>query len=284
MLINSFTETKYIKLNKEHTKIIPFTSKNNQNNSKSLPKIKYQTPPDQIPVNLPGVPLNLAIKIIESSNKSGKTVGDYLGDYLKHLTLKFDTVVPEPSITAKVGKTKVTTLIDAEQIFDKTAEYIKSAKKSIQIEMFEFQNLKIDGDIWPSKGAETIPGWERQQELLNMLVEKKKADPSLNIQVILDVHKWYQDGHGLYKRHYANMKMIRYLKENGIDVVPYPRPKQGGTVLQHTKFLAVDGKKVIIGGMNWGNHSAVNHDACVAIETDSKYQNSEVDNIIEEIK
>lgn len=77
--------------------------------------------------------------------------------------------------------------------------------------------------------------------------------------------------------------MIRFLKTNGIDVVPYPRPAQGGSALQHVKLVAVDGKKLIIGGMNWGTHSTANHDACVAIETRTENKNSEVDNILEEI-
>ncbi|MEW5820272.1 MAG: phospholipase D-like domain-containing protein [Cyanobacteriota bacterium] len=249
----------------------------------SLPVVEHATPAELDPVKLPGVPKELAVKIIEAANDTGVSVGEYLGVYLRHLTSKVKGVLPEPSVTANVGKTAVTTLIDAKQIFDKVTDYIKSAEKSIQVEMFEFQNLKIDSDIWPSGGAESIPGWDKQQQILDMLIKKKKQNPKINIQVILDVHKWYQDGFGNYKRHYANMKMIRHLKENGIDVVPYPRPKQGGTILQHVKFMAVDGKKAILGGMNWGNHSSANHDACIAIETLPKQSNSEVDNMIDQI-
>ena len=270
---------------KNKTNIISFTAaKNNETIvTNRLPKIEVPTPKDQEPVKLPGVPRELAIKIIEAANNTGVSVADYLSVYLRHLATKVKGVVPEPSVTANVGRTKVTTLIDAKQIFDKTIEFIKSAEKNIQIEMFEMQNLKVDADLWPSGGAEVVPGWSQQQQILDMLIKKKQTNPNMNIQVILDVHKWYQDGFGNYKRHFANMKMIEKLKENNIDVVPYPRPMQGGTVLQHVKFLAVDSKKVLLGGMNWGNHSAANHDACVAIETLPKFKSSEVDNIIEEI-
>lgn len=91
------------------------------------------------------------------------------------------------------------------------------------------------------------------------------------------------NGHGEKERHYNNQDMIRYLKQNNIDVVPYPRAAQQGAALQHVKMLAVDGKKAIIGGMNWGTHSCANHDACVAIERREGFENSEVDNIIYEI-
>lgn len=259
----------------------------NEEEGKQLPRIKFSTPKELDPVRLPGVPREFAAKIIEAANESGKSVGEYLAPYLKHLLSQFKGVIPEPSVTDKVGDCKVTSLIDAKQIFNKIIDTIKSAEKSIQVEMFEMQNLKVDGDIWPSSGAENVPGWNKQQEIVDLLINKKKANPELKIQVILDVHKWYQDGFGEYKRHFSNMKMVKYLKENGIDVVPYPRTKQGGTVLQHVKFLAVDSKKVVLGGMNWGNHSSANHDACVYIESNAKAnaqnKGTEVDNIIDKI-
>ena len=74
--------------------------------------------------------------------------------------------------------------------------------------------------------------------------------------------------------------MIKFLKNNNIDVVPYPRAAQQGANLQHIKLLIVDSKKAILGGMNWGSHSAVNHDACIALEKLSDKENSEIDNII----
>lgn len=243
-----------------------------------LPRIRYQATKSDNPVNLPDVPYNYAKTIINNANSSRMTVGDYLAQYIP---LNPFGPIPEPSVTDNVGNTEVTTLIDAKQIFNKKIEYIKSAKKNIQIEMFEFQNMDVDGNIWPSGGAEGIEGWHQQQRLLNLIKHKQKK--GVNVQVILDTHKWYIDGNGEKKRHFGNMNMIRHLRENGIDVVPYPRPRQGGALLQHVKFLAVDGKKAVIGGMNWGNHSSANHDACIAIETQKGKRKSEVDNMIMEI-
>ena len=260
-----------------HNNLTYFRGKQN----KKLPEIKVKVPIEENPVGELGLPFEVCKKYINAANSLNLSTADYLKMYMPHLFWD-PKISPEKSVTDIVGKTKIQTLIDGEQIFNKTLDYINDAKNSIQIEMFEFQNLLIDGDRWPTNGAEVVPGFEQQQKILSTLIDKKRKNPNLNIQVILDAHKWYMDGHGKKERHYNNLKMIKFLKDNGIDVVPYPRAIQQGAVLQHTKLLAVDGKKIIIGGMNWGTHSSANHDACVAIETLPKENNSEVDNIIEE--
>lgn len=273
-----------------------------------LPKLEHPVPQKLNPVNVP-LAYSLVSTLYKFCNKTGQNPNEYILTYIPHLAA-MPGVVAESSVTANIGRSKVTTLIDAEQIFGKTLDYIKSAEKSIQIEMFEFQNKDVDGNDWPSNGAEAVPGWEYQNKLLNALIDKKLKNKNLKIQVILDVHKWYIDGNGSKERDYsfvdqrlidaglvkdrdkyrkyANMAMIKKLKENGIDVVPYPRQNQQGSVLQHVKMLAVDSKKAIIGGMNWGNHSAANHDVCVSVEpreykTGHEYQSTEVANIIDQI-
>lgn len=249
---------------------------------KMIPKPLVWTPKKENPVALDDIAFVYAKKFAENANKLGLSRTEYLLQNMKFLAF-VPQVMPEPSKTAIVGKTNVTTLIDGEQIFDKAVEYIKSAKDSIQIEMFEFQHPSVDGNKWPSNGAEMVPGFDQHNSLLPMIIKKKKENPNLKVQIILDAHKWYIDGTGAKDRHYNNQDMIRYLRQNNIDVVPYPRAAQGGAALQHVKLVAVDGKKLIIGGMNWGTHSTANHDACVAIETRSGQKNSEVDNILEEI-
>ena len=257
-------------------------SDNNDSYQKRIPKPEVKTPRKDHPVYLDDISFAVAKKIAENANKLGISRTDYLIQNIRSLAY-MPQVIPEPSKTAIVGKTNVTTLIDGEQIFDKAVEYIKSAKDSIQIEMFEFQHPSVDGHRWPSNGAEVVAGFDEHKSLLPMIIKKKKENPDLKVQIILDAHKWYMDGTGSPIRHYNNQDMIRYLKTNGIDVVPYPRAAQSGAALQHVKLVAVDGKKLIIGGMNWGTHSAANHDACVAIETRDGYKNSEVDNILTEI-
>lgn len=229
--------------------------------------------------NLSNISFFLRKYINQEAYKKGVSNDDYLKSVMR-LSTYVPNVSTVPSRTAKIGRTNVTTLMDGEQIFNKTLNYIKSADKSIQVEMFEFQNLCVDGGHWSLSGAKNVPGAKEQQQLLGALIKKKQENPDIKIQVILDAHKWYIDSYGK-NRHYANADMIKYLKTNGIDVVPYPRAAQQGTNLQHVKMVVVDGKKVILGGMNWGTHSAANHDSCIAIETQPNLKNSEVDNIIE---
>ncbi len=261
---------------------ISFAANSSDSYQKQIPKPVVKTPRKEHPVALDDISFFVAKKIAENANKLGLSRTDYLIQNIKSLSY-IPQVIPEPSKTAMVGRTNVTTLIDGEQIFDKAVDYIKSAKDSIQIEMFEFQHPSIDGNKWPSNGAEAVSGFEQHNSLLPMIIKKKKENPDLKVQIILDAHKWYMDGTGAPKRHYNNQDMIRYLRANGIDVVPYPRAAQNGAALQHVKLVAVDGRKLIIGGMNWGTHSTANHDACVALETRSEYKNSEVDNILSEI-
>lgn len=266
-------------------KAIPF--KNNES-TQNIPTNNTQDVTSKETSPLPDVASETIKKLILAASMANCSLDQYLKMTVPILrTKEVAGVKPENSVTAKVGNCLVTSLIDGGQIFSKVQDYIQKAEKSIQVEMFEFQNKDVDGHLWPTSGAEYLPGSAEQQSLLKLLIHKKqqseKEGHPIKIQVILDAHKWYQDGLGNHKRHYNNLDMIKTLKENGIDVVPYPRAVQGGANLQHVKMLAVDGKKAILGGMNWGNHSTANHDACIAIETAPDKKNSEVDNIINEI-
>lgn len=186
-------------------------------------------------------------------------------------------VLPVPSVTKIIGNTKMTSLMDGGQIFGKVLEDIKGAKKSIQIKMFEFQNMTIDGDDWIPRGAERVPGYEDQRQILETIIGLKKNNPNLKIQMILDAHKWGINAYGR-KKHYNNQAMIMFLKKNGIDVVPAPRD----SILNHDKYAIIDGKKAFIGGMNWGTHSPANHDFCWSLETLEGKENSEVDNLMQD--
>ncbi len=221
---------------------------------------------------------SLADTINKNAYKSGLSNEEWLRKVLGIPLLAAVGAVASKS--ANIGNSKVTTLIDGDQYFDKAMEFVSNAKNSIQVEMFEFQNVSVDGDHWVQGGAEKLKGGKQQQQLLWTLIKKKKENPDMNIQVILDAHKWYMDSKNNDKKHYANQDMIKFLKENNIDVVPYPRAAQQGSSLQHIKLLIVDGEKAILGGMNWGSHSAVNHDGCVALEKLPNKKNSEVDNLI----
>lgn len=221
---------------------------------------------------------SLAEEIEKRAYKAGLSTSEWLKTYLK-LDIK-PQVAAVASKSAVVGNSKVTTLIDGGQYFNKAIEFVKGAKDSIQVEMFEFQNLSVDGKYWAQNGAETLPGAKEQQQLLWNIVKKKEENPDMKVQIILDAHKWYIDGKGNKVPHFANKDMIKFLKEKNIDVVPYPRASQQGSSLQHIKLVIVDGKKALVGGMNWGTHSTANHDGSVAIETLPGKRNGEVDNLM----
>lgn len=186
-------------------------------------------------------------------------------------------VLAVESVTKKIGSVELTSLMDGEQIFKRTLEDIQSAKKSIQVKMFEFQNVTVDGEDWKPRGAENIPGYEEQRQLLETLINKKKENPKMKIQLILDVHKWHINSEGR-KKHYNNQSMIMFLKKNNIDVVPAPRD----SILNHDKYYIVDGNRAMIGGMNWGTHSVANHDFCFAMKRSDGKKNSEIDTLMQD--
>ena len=236
-------------------------------------------PPGKGPFSsITNIAQNLVDEIEKRAYKAGLSTTEWLKANLK-LDLK-PSVEAVASKSAQVGNSKVTTLIDGEQYFNKAIEFVKNAENSIQVEMFEFQNLSVDGKYWAQNGAQTMPGAKEQQQLLWNIVKKKEENPDMNVQIILDAHKWYIDGKGNKVKHFANKDMIKFLKDKNIDVVPYPRASQQGSSLQHIKLVIVDGKKALVGGMNWGTHSSANHDASVAIETLPGKNNGEVDNLI----
>ncbi len=212
---------------------------------------------------------------LQAAAATGESVNDLLRkNPLIKAFLKKETAVASHSI--RVGNNKITSLMDGGQIFKKTLSSIVHAEKSIQVRMFEFQNLTVDGNHWATQGAETVKGANEQRRLLETIIAKKKQKPEMKIQIILDNHKWGIDSFGK-KKHFNNEDMIVYLKQNGIDVVPAAKE----STLNHDKFVIIDGKEVIIGGMNWGTHSPANHDLCFHIIKNNQNKASEVDNIME---
>ena len=100
-------------------------SDNNDSYQKRIPKPEVKTPRKDHPVYLDDISFAVAKKIAENANKLGISRTDYLIQNIRSLAY-MPQVMPEPSKTAIVGKTNVTTLIDGEQIFDKAEKNIKS--------------------------------------------------------------------------------------------------------------------------------------------------------------
>lgn len=78
------------------------------------------------------------------------------------------------------------------------------------------------------------------------------------------------------KRHYGNQDMLKFLKKNGIDVVPYPESFSTRPCSTLNYWLLT--VKSDIGWYELGTHSAANCDACVALETINSRKPSEIDN------
>lgn len=282
-------------------RVLPYSSYNSNTNSQQISFCAIKNPLKEWHntikplkkngpfVNLPNISESVSRFIEEEAYKKGLSNDAYLRLLTKNIS-HISKILPVDSKSVIIGNTRVSTLIDGGQYFKKAIEVLKSAdggpecEDAILIRGFEFQNLKIDGDRWTTQGAEKVPGAKEQQQLLGMILKKKQVYPNMKIQMELDAHKWYIDSHGRH-RHYNNAAMIRFLKQNNIDVVPAPRASQQGSMLEHDKLLAVAGKKrkvALLGGMNMGTHSAANHDFCVAVESLPNKKSSEVDNIIQE--
>ncbi|MBI2264921.1 MAG: phosphatidylserine/phosphatidylglycerophosphate/cardiolipin synthase family protein [Armatimonadetes bacterium] len=134
---------------------------------------------------------------------------------------------------------RVTPKDDSDDIFTQVKKSISGAKKTIQIEMFDLQN----------------------KDVVDLLI--KEAKKGIKVQVIMDPpnEDWEE----------SRKEVIEKLSDNGVKVLTYPAKEPGSPgakygQLCHVKMLLVDGDQAIIGGMNWGNHSPLNHDFDVKVE------------------
>ncbi len=149
-------------------------------------------------------------------------------------------------------QTHVESLIGGGQIFGKVDEMLKMARSTVLVDLYNFQSPAL----YPEKSSPVgTAGADIQAQLVDKLIQLKR-DKNVNIKVIIDNHWDPEFNEG------QNNRVIDHLRKNGIDVVTYP----DFSTISHVKVLIVDGKYVMIGGMNWGNHSPTNHDAAVFIE------------------
>lgn len=151
------------------------------------------------------------------------------------------------------AETKITPKEDGGQIFSEVHNMISGSKKSVDLEMYELQNAKLQ-NIW--SGVAQGEGAKDQQMIVDDLVSAAKR--GVKVRVILDASP---DRFNKGTAH--NQQIAEYLKANGVEVLTYP-PKNVN--IDHVKLLVVDDNKALIGGMNWGAHSPDNKDADVLIE------------------
>ena len=126
-----------------------------------------------------------------------------------------------------------------DEIFSHVEDMIRGAKSSVQIEMFSLDKKSI----------------------VDTLIDEAKKGKK--VQVIMDPPNddWES----------ARKGAIDKLRKGGVDVQIYPAKEAGSPgarygQIDHVKMMIVDGKKAIIGGMNWGEHSPNNRDFDVKVE------------------
>lgn len=178
----------------------------------------------------------------------------------------------------KKDQTVVESLLGGKQIFEKIDEIFKEAENAtskekpwIMVNLYELQNR----ELYPERECPPdAPGSEIHAGLLGRLINLH-TEGKANVRVILDnskqqprIHHWnpdksFQDQEKILMEPFHNDRTINQLKAYKVPFVHYPNEK---TLKNHVKLLLLNNRKAVVGGMNWGNHSPVNHDGAVYIE------------------
>jgi len=133
-------------------------------------------------------------------------------------TLPLPPVVPA-SITS--GADRLLPLPDGATAFAAIVDELGHARRSIDIELYEFQRLDL--------AALLLDAQERGVTVTAIRDPSERT--SRNV--------WAQ------------------LEQGGIRVVAFPLER---LTIDHVKLLILDGARAIVGGINWGTHSPKNHD------------------------
>ncbi len=136
--------------------------------------------------------------------------------------------------TQQIGDSNMTIILSGQPAYDAFYNLIATAQNHINIETFQFDN-----DSYQPK--------DTGMEFINLLIAKAKQGVEVNI--IIDP---------LAQTFNSFLTRTQKLKRGGVNVVYYDAPGRKGADINrlyyrtHKKILIVDGKKAIIGGMNYG--------------------------------
>jgi cardiolipin synthase len=119
------------------------------------------------------------------------------------------------------GPDRLWPLPDGPHAFAAIREQLSNARKSIQLEMYEFQRLDLAGMI--------LDAFARG------VVVTAIMDPSER----------------------SSREVWALLQQAGIPLIPFPVEPR---TIDHVKLLIVDSERAIVGGINWGRNSPLNHD------------------------
>lgn len=121
------------------------------------------------------------------------------------------------------------------EILPTITDMVSNAKDAVQVQMYRLGHNKI----------------------VDVLADQ--ARKGVKVQVLMDPSEGY-DAHDAVEQ----KEIQKYLQTAGVEILKYPIDGPKGKI-DHVKMLIVDGKSLLIGGMNWDQHSPLNKDYDVKI-------------------
>ena len=169
----------------------------------------------------------------------------------------------------KRDQTTVESLLGGQQIFGKIDEILKDAEQStkkpwVMVNLYELQN----SELYPERKCPPgTPGAAIHAGLVDRLINLHTGNKA-NVRIILDNSK--QQPREMEK---GQPKVLMEPNHNDRTLaklkafnVPFLTYSNQASIKNHVKLLMTDNRKALVGGMNWGNHSAANQDGAVYIE------------------
>jgi phosphatidylserine/phosphatidylglycerophosphate/cardiolipin synthase-like enzyme len=128
-----------------------------------------------------------------------------------------------PAVSAPIvsGADQLVPLPDGPTAFAAIVDLLRSARRSIDLELYEFQRL----------------------DLAAMVLDAH--DRGVTVTAIKDPSER------------SSKTTWAVLEQGGVRVVAFPLER---LTIDHVKLLIVDGVRAVVGGINWGVHSSLNHD------------------------
>lgn len=171
---------------------------------------------------------------LRSAKPPGSLSIDVVESELK-LNIEDETTLNCPEAVVTSGN-KIKTVIGGPKIFKATEKMIDSAEENIKVEMYDFKDMKM---------AEKLVSAVKRGVDVKVIVDPTAGSSNKGIKV--------------------REEMQEFMRKNGVHVIEFPVDK-GRNQIDHVKLLIVDGKKVMLGGMNWNTYSRKNNDADIQIE------------------
>ena len=131
--------------------------------------------------------------------------------------------VPPPAVSLPLvaGPDRLWPLPDGPAAFAAIRRELKEARRSIQLEMYEFQ----------------------RPDLAEMIVEA--FDRGVTVTALMDPSER------------SSRAIWALLQQAGVPVIAFPVEPR---TIDHVKLLIVDAERAVVGGINWGRNSPSNHD------------------------